>query len=144
MYKQLLAAVITAFAVVLTGCDKFSAGGAGETTESKSSLVVSLDDSSFDAAVSDGVVLVDFWATWCPPCRTQLPLVDDAAEQLAGKAEVAKVNVDNAKQTASRFGIRSIPTLIVLKDGKVVKKFVGVTSTEELVSAVNAALKSEG
>jgi thioredoxin 1 len=101
---------------------------------------VQLDDSSFDAATASGVVLVDFWAPWCPPCRQQLPLVDKAAELLKGVAKVAKLNVDEGQKTAAKFNVASIPTLIVFKDGKEVKKFVGVTQPEVLVEAVKAAL----
>ena len=142
MQKTVLCAALLAMIMVFSGCDKFSSGGlsASEESESKNSLVLSLDDSSFDAAIANGVVLVDFWATWCPPCRAQSPLVEKAAEQLVGKAKVAKVNVDKGKKSAARFGIQSIPTLIVFKDGKVVKKFVGLTQPDDLVAAVNAAL----
>ena len=142
MRKQVIVVAFLATAVMFMGCDKVSpgAGASNEGSESKSSLVVDLDDSSFDAAVASGVVLVDFWATWCPPCRTQLPLVEKAADQLEGRAKVAKVNVDKGKKTAARFGVQSIPTLIVFKDGKEVKKFVGVTQPKDLVDAVDAAL----
>ena len=142
MQKTVFLAGLLAVVMMFSGCDKFSSGGTSvnEESESKNSLVLSLDDSSFDAAIASGVVLVDFWASWCPPCRKQLPLVDKAAEQLAGKAKVAKVNVDKGKKTATRFGVQSIPTLIIFKDGKEVKKFVGLTQPDELVAAVNAAL----
>lgn len=142
MQKIVLCAALLATVMMFSGCDKLSSGGssANGESESKNSLVISLDDSSFDAAIASGVVLVDFWATWCPPCRAQLPLVDEAAKQLEGKAKVAKVNVDKGKKTAARFGVQSIPTLIVFKDGKEVKKFVGLTQPEDLVAAVNAAL----
>ena len=140
MQKTVVCATLLAAVMMFSGCDKASSGGGAANEGSKSSLVLSLDDSSFDAAIASGVVLVDFWATWCPPCRAQLPLIEETAKQLEGKAKVAKVNVDKGKETAAKFGVQSIPTLIVFKDGKEVKKFVGLTQPDALVAAVNAAL----
>ena len=88
-------------------------------------------------------MLVDFWAPWCGPCRMQGPLVETVAGRLGKTAKVAKVNVDQASQTAQKFGVQSIPTLIVLKDGKPFKPFVGVTQPDELIAAVKAALESK-
>lgn len=143
MRKKVIVAVFLATVMLFMGCGDSSpeAAPSDANSESKSSLLVDLDDSSFDAAVASGVVLVDFWAPWCPPCRTQLPLVEEAANQLEGRAKVAKVNVDVGKKTAAGFGIQSIPTLIIFKDGQEVKKFTGVTQPKTLVDAVNAALQ---
>lgn len=74
---------------------------------------------------SDLPVLVDFWATWCGPCRALAPVIDQVAEDTAGKAKVGKVNVDDAPGLAAKYGIRSIPTLLVIKDGEVADQQVG-------------------
>jgi thioredoxin 1 len=128
--------------LVFAGCDKTPApksGTAAETVQA-GGRVVELNDMNFAAQTSQGVVLVDFWAPWCPPCREQGPIVDAVAKQLGDTAKVVKVNVDEAPQTAQAFGIRSIPTLVVLKDGKQVKQFVGLTQADELVAAVKGSL----
>ncbi len=102
--------------------------------------VKELKDDGFEAAIKQGVALVDFWAPWCGPCRMQGPIIEQVASGIGDKALVAKVNVDDAPDTASRFGIRSIPTLILFKDGKPFKTFVGVQQAAELVGAINSAL----
>lgn len=100
--------------------------------------IIELNDSNFDAEAKAGVVLIDFWAPWCGPCRMQGPIL----EQIVGKVEGAKItklNVDEAPAVAAKFGIMSIPTLIVLKDGQPVKQFVGVQQADTLLAALNAA-----
>lgn len=89
---------------------------------------------------SSKVVLVDFWAAWCGPCRMLSPTVDDVAEEYAGKIEVAKCNVDDAEEIAAAYGIRSIPTLIYFKDGEVADKTVGVVSKAEIEKRINNLL----
>jgi len=101
--------------------------------------VVELTDGNFADEISEGVTLVDFWAPWCGPCRSQGPIVEEVAAHVGDKATVAKVNVDDAPKAANRFGIRSIPTLIVFRDGKPVEQFVGVTQRHVLVSAIENA-----
>jgi thioredoxin 1 len=107
------------------------------------SSVVVLNDANFDAQVRTGVVLVDFWATWCGPCQRQGPIVEQVASQLKGKAVLGKLDVDAAQQTAQRLGIESIPTLVVFQNGTPVKRLVGLTGADELVAAVGAALAAQ-
>jgi thioredoxin 1 len=96
-------------------------------------LVVQLDGKSLPAVLKKGIVLVDFWEPWCGSCQIQLPVLEEVANCLAGKATVAKVNVDEAQKLAVRYGIQSIPTLVLFKGGKVVRQFVGPHSSAELI-----------
>lgn len=98
-----------------------------------------LTDADFDEQVlkSDKPVLVDFWAVWCGPCQVQGPIVEEVAAAMSGKAVVGKVNVDENPQVSQKYGIMSIPTLMVFKGGTVVKQFIGVQSKEALLSELN-------
>ena len=104
------------------------------------SNATALDNGNFDQTVQQGVTLVDFWAEWCGPCRMIAPVVDELASEYDGKATIAKVNVDDAGEIAQKFGVSSIPTLLVMKDGEEVNRFVGVTSKADLAKAIDAAL----
>lgn len=129
--------------MMVSGCEKTSKEPAVQAVEQSVATgaeVVELNDMNFTAHIAEGVVLVDFWAPWCGPCRTQGPIVEKTAELVGGKAKVAKVNVDQASKTAQQFGVQSIPTLIVFKDGKPGKRFVGVTQSDVLVAAIQEAL----
>jgi len=97
-------------------------------------------DSSFDSDVlqSDQPVLVDFWATWCGPCRMIAPAVDSVATKFAGKAKVGKLDVDHNQQTAARFQVRGIPTLLLFKDGQVVDQVVGAVPEDKLAEMIEA------
>lgn len=103
--------------------------------------VKELTDSTFDATVASGVTLVDFWAPWCPPCRAQGPIVEKLADSYDGKAVVAKINVDEEGEAATKYNVSSIPTLVILKNGKEVKRFVGLQQESDLVEAVDSFLK---
>lgn len=84
-------------------------------------------------------VLVDFWAEWCMPCRNLAPVIDAVAEELAGKARVGKVDTDSNRGISVKYGITAIPTVIIFKNGQVVKKFVGFKKKDELVAALQEA-----
>lgn len=88
-------------------------------------MVRNLSDAEFNTATADGVTVVDFWAPWCGPCRMQGPVIDQLADELDGQVEFFKMNVDEEQSVAGQFGIMSIPTLLVKKDGEVVEKLVG-------------------
>lgn len=108
-----------------------------------SNWTVELNDSNFDSQIREGVTLVDFWAPWCGPCRMQGPVLDRVAGRTQGKATVAKVNVDQAPAVAARYGIQSIPTLIVFRNGQPVYDFVGVQSEATLLAAIEEAAVHE-
>ena len=103
-------------------------------------MALSLNKDNFEKSIANGVALVDFWAEWCGPCKMQLPIIEEFSSEMDGKATVGKVNVDEQLELAQSFGIQSIPTLILFKDGKPVKKLVGLHSKEALYEEVNQVL----
>ena len=93
-----------------------------------------------DILASEKPVLIDFWATWCGPCRVLSPTVDEIADEMGDKVTVAKCNVDDADEIAAQFGIRNIPTLIFFKDGQPAARMVGVVAKEDIVVQLEALL----
>ena len=102
--------------------------------------VVKMTDANFNDKISKGVTLVDFWATWCGPCRRQGPIVEEIAGEIGGKALIGKLDVDRNKKISSEYYIRTIPTIIIFKDGKVMERLVGLQTKESLVAAINRYL----
>ena len=100
-------------------------------------LIRDLNVNTFDETIADGITLVDFWASWCGPCRIQGPILDKVAQSVKDRAQIAKVNVDKVGALAERFGVQSIPTLILFKDGNEVRRFIGVQNHETLIEAID-------
>ena len=95
-----------------------------------------LTDTNFDSEASEGLVLIDFWAPRCPPCRAQGPIVDRVAAAIKGKATVAKCDVDKAPKSAERFSVKSIPVLVIMKDNRELDRFVGLQQEADLIAAL--------
>ena len=105
-------------------------------------MALEVNDSNFKEVVlnSDKPVMVDFWATWCGPCKALVPVVEEVAAEYEGKAVVVKCNVDEAADAPMDYGIRNIPTLLFFKNGELVDRHVGVASKADLVAKIDAIL----
>jgi thioredoxin 1 len=96
-----------------------------------------LTDENFQNQIKTGVTLVDFWADWCMPCKMMAPILNEVAEELDGNATVGKINVEEFQLIPSTYSVRSIPTLILFKNGKEIKRYIGVKNKEFLLSQIN-------
>jgi len=105
-----------------------------------SSRLTDLNPSNFQQHTRSGVVLIDFWASWCMPCKMMAPILNEVAEEIGDKARVCKVNVEDHQQLSGRFSVRNIPTLILMKDGKEIDRFVGVKPKGFLMDKIHKAL----
>ena len=107
-----------------------------------SELIKNVTDASFDADVlnAGGPVLVDYWAAWCGPCKMIAPLLDEASKLYEGRVTIAKLNVDENPDTAAKFGVRGIPTLMLFKDGKAVATKVGALTKSQLGSFLDESV----
>jgi thioredoxin 1 len=99
-----------------------------------------LTSADFDSTIASGVTLVDFYADWCGPCQVLIPVIDEMAKTYEGRANICKLDVDASGDIAQKFGIMSIPTLLVFKEGQLVEKMVGLQSQAELVGMVEKHL----
>ncbi len=99
-----------------------------------------LSELNFDKVTKTGVSLVDFWAPWCGPCRMIAPVIDELADDYEFKANICKVNTDENQEIAQKYGIRSIPTIFIMKDGEVMDTLVGAQSKEALAKAIDKHL----
>ncbi len=105
-------------------------------------MALEFTDSNFQTDVVDkgGVTVMDFWAPWCGPCRLIGPIIEKLHEEYNGKAQIGKVNVDDNPEVAMKYGVRSIPTIVILKDGEEVKRHVGVTTQANLAKLIDEHL----
>lgn len=103
-----------------------------------SDKVKELTATDFTNTIASGTVLVDFWAPWCGPCKMQTPILEKVADKVGDKAVIAKVNVDESPTLAAQFGVRSIPTLILFKNGQKVRDFIGVQQEAALIEVLTA------
>lgn len=102
-----------------------------------SKKIISLNKQNFSSNIKTGLVLIDFWAAWCAPCKMIAPILNDLAETESHRIKIAKVNVEYEKNLASKFNVRNIPTMILMKDGKEVKRLVGMKSKKSILKEIN-------
>ena len=102
---------------------------------------IALTDQNFDEVVNGSdVVLVDFWAPWCGPCKMLSPVIDEIADEYAGKAKICKVDTDDSREAAMKFNISSIPTIIIFKNGQMEKQWVGLVSKDDITDVLDELL----
>jgi thioredoxin 1 len=104
--------------------------------EKDNEQILLLTDQNFQTRIKSGLTLVDFWADWCMPCKMMVPVLNGVAEEMKGEAQIGKINVDQQQTLAARYNVRSIPTLILFKNGKEHKRYVGVKSKDFLINQI--------
>jgi len=101
---------------------------------------IELTNENFDETVNEGIALVDFWAPWCGPCRMLAPVIEQLAEDFDGKAKICKVNSDEQTDLAAKYGVRSLPTMLFMKDGEVVDQLIGASPKQAIADKINSLI----
>ncbi len=134
MKKTIFASLVILISLVAYNTNAY----AQKTDKKADSKVLTITDNDFDKTIKKGITLVDFWAVWCGPCRRQGPIVEEIASEVGKKFKIGKLDVDNNKTSSNTYNVRNIPTLIIFKDGKEVKRLVGLQDKQTLLNELNA------
>jgi thioredoxin 1 len=134
-------AVLIGLSLIITFIFKniFSAKRLKRIDVEESENIVNLDEKNFQQTTKDTVALIDFWAEWCMPCKMMTPVLNEVANEVNGNVKICKINVDKQQSLASKFSVRSIPTLVLLKNGKEIDRFVGIKPKDFLLKQINKA-----
>lgn len=106
----------------------------------ESKNIINLDEMNFQKTTKNTLALVDFWAEWCMPCKMMTPILNEVSNEVEGNVKICKVNIDDQQSLASKFSVRSIPTLLLLKNGKEINRFVGVKQKDFLLKQIKASI----
>jgi len=141
IYKVLVLAVLFLFTGIIIAMETSESSNVSTIQQKQpKDKVIILTDKTFEETVKKGVTLVDFWAIWCGPCKTQGPIIDKVADEIGTKAKICKLDTDKNPLMSNKYNVTMIPTILIFKDGKVVHKFVGVQQKEVLLKKVKEYL----
>lgn len=102
--------------------------------------VIELTDAEFNSTIEEGIVLVDFWAPWCGPCKMLTPVIEEIANEYGGRAKICKLNTDDHREAAINYAISAIPTLILFNGGQIANKWVGLTTKDDITASIDELL----
>ena len=137
MKKTIFASLVILISLVAYNTNAY----AQKTDKKADSKVLTITDNDFDKTIKKGITLVDFWAVWCGPCKMIAPFVAELAGEYEGKAKIGKVDVDNNPNISTTYGIRSIPTILIFRDGKIVDQIIGAVPKQALAQKLDAQLQ---